>query len=596
MDDDTLSRVLSNLDIGDNSIYSNTGEEQDTLREFKQEFINFLSKNPHVVTNSQFIPNKSKTLVILSPLSTRHSFGRTWVSKTYLSTIVERPQRLLATSMGIAAALSMYPAHYTLLSSTKKSPLTSPHVLKIHGKNWPADIKKICRDSEAKLSKGEVEVPEQWNSGDIYVTKTSLDALTGVIGAVETAVDSIFKDDEETPKRAFVAIRPPGHHSHPCVPSGFCLINNAHIAIEYASKSQGVTHAVILDFDLHHGDGSQDICWQKAGFEPDFGEIAAGYKGGNPDPDYHEKNEANSPKVGYFSLHDINSFPTELGYATPTNIKNASTCIMAHDLNIWNVHLQPYKDEEDFYTLYREKYSVLLQKANEFLTNSRKEHEELYNRSRSSQQVIPPFKALVVISAGFDASEYEVQTMQRHGVNVPTSFYARFTSDVVKLANKESNGVILSLLEGGYSDGALSSGVFAHLIGLQRQNWEHGWGQEEVVKELIKGCRPSWKPLKQPSTEIKSWANQVCRLGRVMVPDSIIQPLQTAPRPTPTQVPRLTRSHKLSVTNKVSNNGNMLADQIEVVESCGISVSQEILETLTAVEKKEDSGVDLKNA
>lgn len=601
-DDDVLSDVLSNLDIGDNSVYKTSPDETDTLKEFKDEFIQFLSRNPNVVTNSTFIPNKSKTLVVLSPLSTKHQFGRNWVSKTYLSTIVERPQRLLASSMGIAAAVSMYPAHYTLMSSTKRSPLTSPHVLKIHGKNWPNDILKICQESDAKLEKGEVEVPDKWNSGDIYLTSQSLEALTGVIGAVETAVDSIFKDDGEAPRRAFLAIRPPGHHGHPCVPSGFCLINNAHIAIEYAANSKGVTHAVILDFDLHHGDGSQDICWQKAGFEADFGEFAAGYSEGDADPDEHPKKNANGPRVGYFSLHDINSFPTELGYAIPTNIKNASTCVMAHDLNIWNVHLQPYKTEDDFYKLYEQKYSVLLEKAEEFLTQSKITHEQLIKSSKDPQN-IPPFKSMVVISAGFDASEYEVQTMQRHNVNVPTSFYARFSADAVRLANRKSDGVLLSLLEGGYSDGALSSGVFSHLIGLQRQKWQHGWGSPDVIKELAKGCRPNWKPLKNPSNEIKDWANQVCRLGRVMVPDSIIQPLQArsqstsstnAPNSIQTHATRVTRSRssKLPAKKMVSDDGDISIDEIVFtsdIEISGALVKEEfIVEASTPMVKKEE--------
>ncbi|ONH67415.1 Histone deacetylase HOS3 [Cyberlindnera fabianii] len=600
-DTDDLSRVLSGLEIGDATAYSNKtnhtnnssttvgaeSDDVDSLDGFKKAFLDFLGRHPNVAEGARFVANKDKTLIILSPLSTRHAFGRSWVSKTYLSTIVERPQRLLATSLGIAASFTMYPAEYVLMSSSKRSPLTSPHVLKIHGKNWPNDIEKICLASEEKLAKGEVEVPEGWNSGDIYLTKKSLDALTGVIGAVETAVDTIFKNDGETPSRAFVAIRPPGHHSHPCVPSGFCLINNAQIAIEYASKTQNVTHAVILDFDLHHGDGTQDICWSKAGFEPDFGEKAAGYEEGDIDPDEHPKKEANNPKVGYFSLHDINSFPTETGYAIPTSIKNASTCVMAHDLNIWNVHLQPYDKEQDFYKDYEEKYSVLLTKADEFLTRAKREHESLiaqnlkdHKRNPSSAPKISPFKAMVVISAGFDASEYEVQTMQRHGVHVPTSFYSRFTSDAVSLANKHTDGVLLSLLEGGYSDGALTSGVFSHLVGLQRQNWDHSWGKLDVVKELVKGCRPKWVSLKHPSTEVKHWANEVCKLGRLMLPSAIINPqppqsatsskngLEVPNHYAPTVGSRVTRSHaaaKLPAEKMVKEDGDMSLDEPDIL-------------------------------
>ena len=52
-----------------------------------------------------------------------------------------------------------------------------------------------------------------------------------------------------------------------------------------------------------------------------------------------------------------------------------------------------------------------------------------------------------------------------------------------------SQGKVLSLLEGGYSDKAITSGTFAHLIGLQNQNWIKEWGSEQVVKEIVRGCK-----------------------------------------------------------------------------------------------------------
>ncbi|KAM9915292.1 hypothetical protein OXX80_014166, partial [Metschnikowia pulcherrima] len=85
--------------------------------------------------------------------------------------------------------------------------------------------------------------------------------------------------------------------------------------------------------------------------------------------------------------------------------------------------------------------------------------------------------------------------MQRHSINVPTSFYAKFTEDVVKLAEIHTKGKVLSFLEGGYSDGALVSGIFSHLIGLTNRRtdegdnslWNETWGSDHVVKELTRG-------------------------------------------------------------------------------------------------------------
>jgi histone deacetylase HOS3 len=60
-------------------------------------------------------------------------------------------------------------------------------------------------------------------------------------------------DKEDLMKRAFVAIRPPGHHCGDDSPSGFCFVNNVVVAAAHAHLKYGVTRAVIFDIDLHHG-------------------------------------------------------------------------------------------------------------------------------------------------------------------------------------------------------------------------------------------------------------------------------------------------------------------------------------------------------
>lgn len=484
----------------------------DPLDNFYRQFQLFVQNNPNVISAARAasqIPESAKAVIVLSPYSLEHSFGRDWVSKSYRKTVVERPERLLACSLGLSAAITMYPALYTLKSSDKrKTSLLSPHVLKVHGRDWPPELLRLCKDADAKLASHEIEVPDSWNAGDIYLSSKTVEALQGSIGALETAVDSLFEGPsaEHVSNRAFVALRPPGHHCHVATPSGFCLLNNAHVAIEYAKDHYGVTHAAVLDFDLHHGDGTQDLCWKRAGFRPDEEE--------EDSPGYDEfgKKFAEFPRVGYFSMHDINSFPTESGYATKENVKNASTCIMnAHDLNIWNVHLSPWETEEEFQRLYNSKYRTLFMKADEFLKQGKLEMGALNK----------PFKGLVVISAGFDASEFEQTSMQRHGMSVPTSFYTTFTKDALKLAQMHCHGKVLSILEGGYSDSALASGVFAHLIGLQNQNWIKEWGSEHVVKEIVRGCKPNWKPFKTKKARdvIRIWAEEVIKLGRAMIPE-----------------------------------------------------------------------------
>lgn len=68
-------------------------------------------------------------------------------------------------------------------------------------------------------------------------------------------------------------------------------------------------------------------------------------------------------------------------------------------------------------------------------------------------------KTMVIVSAGFDASEHEYASMSRHGAKVPTCFFSRFARDVTGFANVHAQGKLLAVLEGGYSQRALCSGA-----------------------------------------------------------------------------------------------------------------------------------------
>lgn len=233
-----------------------------------------------------------------------------------------------------------------------------------------------------------------------------------------------------------------GHHCAEREPSGFCWLNNVHIAIAHAAKEHGLTHAAILDFDLHHGDGSQAIAWS-------LNKLAA-----SGTTSVKRTHGMHVPAIGYFSLHDINSYPCE--YDDEEKIQGASINIAAHGQTIHNVHLKPYRTQVEFWELYRDRYSSIFRSAEEFLESAKT------SRAAKSRG----YRAGVFLSAGFDASEYESEGMQRHSVNVPTDFFAKFTADAVALADEHCEGRVVSVLEGGYSNRALTSGVFAHISGL----------------------------------------------------------------------------------------------------------------------------------
>jgi acetoin utilization deacetylase AcuC-like enzyme len=93
---------------------------------------------------------------------------------------------------------------------------------------------------------------------DTAMSPGSYEAALRAVGGAMQAVDDIVTG---TAANAFVATRPPGHHTETARPMGFCLFNNAAIAARYAQKKHGVERAAIVDFDVHHGNGSQDIFW-----------------------------------------------------------------------------------------------------------------------------------------------------------------------------------------------------------------------------------------------------------------------------------------------------------------------------------------------
>jgi histone deacetylase HOS3 len=417
------------------------------------------------------------TIVIVHDQCYGHRYSRPKTSKSTLALIMERPERILASVLGISAAYvrlgerhceGSNPPHpyqnpesvpFKIRKTSRLVDITSPVVTNVHGVKWMEELKSLCVNAERKLATTAMElsregpnVPGQppkaeFHSGDLYLCAESLNAFQGALGGVLDAVDAVFQGTSmgTGPSRAFVCVRPPGHHCSADFPSGFCWINNVHVGIEHAITQYGLTHAAIIDFDLHHGDGSQSITWER-----------------NKKVRNLHKNTPNWKKtsIGYFSLHDINSYPCEDG--DDAKVQAASLCIdNAHGQSIWNIHLENWSTIEEFWSIYEEKYMMLLEKTRQYLKHHTNRLKNLTNH--------PTPKAAIFLSAGFDASEWETSGMQRHAVNVPTEFYARFTRDVVRLAEEADTGVegrVISVLEGGYSERALASGVFSHISGL----------------------------------------------------------------------------------------------------------------------------------
>ena len=107
-------------------------------------------------------------------------------------------------------------------------------------------------------------VPEKgFNSldGDTHISSGSLTAAYRAAGGVLRAVDLVLSGEA---KNAFVAVRPPGHHAETQKAMGFCLFGNIALGVKHALDFHGLKKVAVIDFDVHHGNGTQEILWDES--------------------------------------------------------------------------------------------------------------------------------------------------------------------------------------------------------------------------------------------------------------------------------------------------------------------------------------------
>ncbi|MCD6041011.1 MAG: histone deacetylase family protein, partial [Burkholderiales bacterium] len=152
----------------------------------------------------------------------------------------ERPERLSAIQdQLIASGLAPHLANY-------EAPLaTDEQLARVH----PMEYVQAIRD--AAPSTGTVHLDP-----DTAMNPHSLQAALRAAGAAVLAVDLIMQG---TVKTAFCAVRPPGHHACRARPMGFCIFNNVAVAARHAIDAHGLDRVAIVDFDVHHGNGTEDI-------------------------------------------------------------------------------------------------------------------------------------------------------------------------------------------------------------------------------------------------------------------------------------------------------------------------------------------------
>ncbi len=151
----------------------------------------------------------------------------------------ERPERLTA----VADALSQ-PQFSKLKRETARTADLSLGTL-VHDKSVLNSI-QMARPAEGI---GQID-------GDTFVSPGSLDAAGTALGAAMRAIEAVIMGEVDN---AFCAIRPPGHHAEAKRPMGFCLLNTIAITARLAQQMYGAERIAIVDFDVHHGNGTQDI-------------------------------------------------------------------------------------------------------------------------------------------------------------------------------------------------------------------------------------------------------------------------------------------------------------------------------------------------
>jgi acetoin utilization deacetylase AcuC-like enzyme len=172
------------------------------------------------------------TLIFRDPLFQRHQTGRH----------PERPERLQAIENRLEKA--------SLLShcrAGKYQPLTEEQVLRLHSPEQVAAVKEVAQAGGGRLD------------ADTVLSGDSFQVALAAAGACASAVDAVLRDQDRT---ALCLVRPPGHHATQNTSMGFCLFNNVALAALHAREAHELNRVLIVDFDVHHGNGTQDIFYE----------------------------------------------------------------------------------------------------------------------------------------------------------------------------------------------------------------------------------------------------------------------------------------------------------------------------------------------
>ena len=152
----------------------------------------------------------------------------------------ERPDRLNA-----VIELLKQKADWKDYDHLSPVPATEEQLSAVHTSDHIAALRRVCEAGGGML-----------DEGDTHAVRESFDIARLASGAVVVGVDAVLARRSSA---AFCAVRPPGHHATANRPMGFCLFNNVAIGIRYAQKNYKISKVAVVDWDVHHGNGTQEI-------------------------------------------------------------------------------------------------------------------------------------------------------------------------------------------------------------------------------------------------------------------------------------------------------------------------------------------------
>ena len=159
----------------------------------------------------------------------------------------ECPERLQSIRLELRARNLM-----NKLYKLQIEPLSIEHLLRVHAQDYIDTVIKISERGGGLL-----------DDGDTVACKFSYQAANLAASGVIQASNAIM---QKSIKNAFCAVRPPGHHALSYRAMGFCIFNNISLVARYLQEKYSIKKILIIDFDVHHGNGTQDIFYDDSAF------------------------------------------------------------------------------------------------------------------------------------------------------------------------------------------------------------------------------------------------------------------------------------------------------------------------------------------